>query len=184
MTAQPSGVEAYVLGREYAVMPIPIDWDQCIEVAAGPVAFAVEARVLTHAAIVANEERQGVSDGLEHEYDSLHDGGASLHVLGADSRLEYLRFDCFDNEPHYHYIRNDEQRNVVVRIDVHAEGDPIAWTLDRVASRLPEMLEFAGGADLAAAVRAAECEVLGAIDEVREIFERVARVSAAGSRRS
>lgn len=173
--SQPSGVEAYVLGREYSVMPIAIDWAHCVEIPAGPVTFVVEARSLTQDAIVANEEEQGRSDGIEHDYDDLHDYGASLHVLGAASREEYLRFDCFDHEPHYHYIRNDLQRNVVVRFDDIAEGDALDWTVARVATRLPEMLEHANAVDVAAAVREQRAEIAAGVVRLREVLGEAAR---------
>ena len=79
----------------------------------------------------------------------------TIHVLGAADRLEHLRFDCFEHEPHYHYIRNAEQANVVVRIDTFAEGDPTAWSLRCLRERLPEMLAHADATELAEQVRAA-----------------------------
>ena len=45
------------------------------------------------------------------------DYGPTLHVCGTADGLEHLRFDCFEHEPHYHYIRNHEQSNVICRID-------------------------------------------------------------------
>lgn len=173
---QPSGVEAYKLGREYTVMPIAINWSNAVEVPAGPVMFVVEARNLTRDAIIKNEAVQGRSDGIDHRHDIL-DGGASLHVLGSDDRVEYLRFDCFDNEPHYHYIRATEGRNIVVRFDNVAEGDPLDWTVSRVRNRLPDMLEHVGALDLAESVRDSSTEVSKGVDELASLLARAAIAS-------
>lgn len=135
-------------------MPIAIDWNHTVEIPAGPVTFVVEARSLTQKALLDNERARGVTDGVDLAAQAnLLDGGASLHVLGADDRLEYLRFDCFDNEPHYHYIDNPNQGNTVVRFDNVAEGDPLAWTVRTVGTRLAAMLDYVGNAELATAVR-------------------------------
>ena len=36
------------------------------------------------------------------------DEGVTIHVFDADDGHEYLRFDVFDDEPHYHYIHNTD----------------------------------------------------------------------------
>jgi hypothetical protein len=138
--------------------------------------FVVEARNLTRDAIIKNEAVQGRSDGIDHRHDIL-DGGASLHVLGSDDRVEYLRFDCFDNEPHYHYIRATEGRNIVVRFDNVAEGDPLDWTVSRVRNRLPDMLEHVGALDLAESVRDSSTEVSKGVDELASLLARAAIAS-------
>ena len=100
---------------------------------------------------------------------------------GTVDGLEHLRFDCFENEPHYHYVRNADGGNLICRIDQHAEGDPIDWTLNRLRERLPEMLEFAGVPELAAQTRADHEKVLAVIDEVAELLGK-ARVQALADR--
>ena len=167
----PSGIEAYQLGRAYTVMPIPMVPEHCVEISAGPVTFVVEARALSDDAIIENEKSRGVSDGVDHDK-GVDDYGASLHVCDADGRLgkEFLRFDAFDNEPHYHYIFNESQSNVVVRFDNVAEGDPLEWTLRGVGSRLAEMLEYAEGADVAAAVRANPRAVSAGLERLDEVL--------------
>ena len=180
MQAPPSGIEAYQLGREYTVMPIPIVPEHCVEVPAGPVTFIVEARSLTVDAIVENEQRQDTSDGLGHDY-VVDAGGASLHVVDAETRTEYLRFDAFDHEPHYHYIYVERQVNVVVRVDDVAEGDPLAWTIRVVGNRLPEMLAHADAAELAEAVRAVPDQIAAAVGELERVL-RDAEMNAASLR--
>lgn len=163
--AEDNGIEAYVLGRTYAVMPIEMVPEACTPYPAGPVTFVVEERRLDDEAILTSAAAQGRLDAVDRPT-GVDDGGPSLHVLGTDDGLEHLRFDCFEREPHYHYIRQAEQANVVVRIDTHAEGDPLAWALGVVGARLPEMLEHAGAPDLAAAVRAAPDEVAAGLAAV------------------
>ena len=130
----------------------------------------------THTTVIKNEAVQGRSDGIDHDYNIL-DGGASLHVLGSDDRVEYLRFDCFDNEPHYHYIRAAEGRNIVVRFDNVAEGDPLDWTVSRVRHRLPDMLEHVGATQLAESVRASSTAVSKGVDELASLLTRAAVAS-------
>lgn len=163
---KPSGIDAYVLGRSYDVMPIPMDPEFCVEVPAGPLTFVVESRRLTDDAINTNALDRGRPDAT---YDTgIEDGGACVHVLSAADGLEHLRFDCFDNEPHYHYIDNVVQANVVVRFDQFAEGDPQEWTLGRLRDRLPHMLDHLGLTELAAAVRAEDLEP--AVAEVERLL--------------
>ena len=79
--------------------------------------------------------------------DGLDDCGVSLHVFATHpdgDRLEHLRFDCFDEDPHYHYVDWKGQSNDMVHMDKIADGDPLAWALDRIRTRLPQMLERAG----------------------------------------
>lgn len=164
----PSGVEAYFLGRSFDIMPIPMDPAACVEVTAGPITFVVESRRLSDEDINKNAVSRGRPD---QTYDTgIEDGGVCVHVLGTADRLEHLRFDCFDNEPHYHYIRNVDQSNVVVRFDNFAEGDPLLWTLEKIRRRLPEMLEYAGAVDLASQTR--DYDLSEAIDDVESLLLR------------
>ena len=168
MQPAPSGIEAYVVGRTYDVMPIPMVPEHCVRVPAGPVTFVVESRHLTDEVINHNARTQGRPDGVLDLV--VDDGGASLHVLGATDDLEHLRFDCFEHEPHYHYVRNDEGTNVVVAVDRHALGDPLEFTLHAVRTRLPEMLEFAGAGGVAASVRTSSAAVAEALGEVERLL--------------
>ena len=75
------------------------------------------------------------------EYHRLqNDQGICIHVFGGpdDQQDEVLRFDCFERQPHYHYVcsKNDHY----VPLDTAAEGDPVQWTLARLRTRLPAML--------------------------------------------
>ena len=59
---------------------------------------------------------------------------------------EFLRFDCFERTPHYHYAWSTDDEYVA--LDTTAEGDPLQWTLERLRTRLPAMLIRAGAGEL------------------------------------
>ena len=85
-----------------------------------------------------------VTFGLE--YRTLHNGaeeGVCIHVYGDDLEghdKELLRFDCFRVAPHYHYRNANVKKNKRLMLDFTAEGDSLAWTLDKIKNRLPIML--------------------------------------------
>jgi hypothetical protein len=159
--------EPYQLGsRSTGTQMIPINHDHSIVVAAGPVQFLVEPRILNDEAV------SGTGGGFEAEGEDspvFDDLGPTVHVMGAEDGLEHLRFDCFLRKPHYHYVRYADNQLVTVRIDQYAEGDPVDWTLDHLRRRLPEMLEYAGANDLVAAVRDQQGDVLAALDQVEKL---------------
>ena len=110
------------------------------------------------------------------------DNGVSIHVRGADDGHEYLRFDVFDDEPHYHYIHNtapgEEILNNVVTFDTFAFGDMLPVAIGWLRERLPEMLPRAGGGHL---VDELDPDALGpVIDQV----EQIARAARDDLRRS
>lgn len=157
----------YRRGNRYDVLPIPMVTEHCHAVDAGPVQLVVESRRLTNA--ILDETYVGGAPVAHVEFD---DHGASLHVCGTADGLEHVRFDCFEHEPHYHYIEHDTGSNVIVRIDEVAVGDPVEFTLRCVRDRLPEMLDNAGQPELAAATRADLAKVQAALDRVAELMAR------------
>ena len=99
------------------------------------------------------------------------DNGVSIHVRDSADGHEYLRFDVFDDEPHYHYIHKtapgEEIVNNVVTFDTFAFGDMLPVAIGWLRDRLPEMLARAGGDHL---VDALDPEVLRpVIDQVDQI---------------
>lgn len=158
----------YRRGTRYPQLPIPMVAEHCIAVDAGPVRLVVESRRLTNA-IIASTYDGAVEAAVEFD-----DFGATLHVCGTADGLEHLRFDCFEHEPHYHYIRNAEQANVVVRIDTFAVGDPTTWSLRCLRERLPEMLAHADATGLSEQVRAAGPELAAGIDRVAALMRGAA----------
>ena len=93
-------------------------------------------------------------------------------MLGTDDGLEHLRFDCFEHEPHYHYIDQAAAANTVVRIDELAVGDPIEFSLACVEQHLPDMLGNCGVPALADEVKGRMDEVHAAMTEVRALMLR------------
>jgi hypothetical protein len=142
------------LGTRYDRMPIPADVERTRWFDLGRAVIGVEYRILN---IVGTGEE--------------HDRGVSLHVLDTDSGDEYLRFDVFDEEPHYHYIYPGSH-NILILFDRAAFGDPLAWALECLRSRLPQMLEVCGRGDLASSIDAA------AIDRVMGSVQAAAAESA------
>jgi hypothetical protein len=163
-------------GVRYEVAPIPLVVNHTTFVPAGPVTFGVEYRVLTDdlldAAYVEDEAGAAVINGARPE--SLDDAGVSIHVLDADRDEEIIRFDCFDDDPHYHYIHPADRSQQYVRFDTAALGDMLPWTLTRLETRLPEMLRAADADELAERL---DAQVL--TPALREVT-RLSQAAAAG----
>jgi hypothetical protein len=144
----------------YDQMPIPPVEAQTTWIDAGAVRIGVEYRLLTDA-IAAHAATAAASGTDSSQGMSFDDRGVSLHVCGSgegDAAREFLRFDCFEEDPHYHYVSWRAMSNEMIHIDPIADGDPLAWALERIRTRLPQMLERAGAAELAARVDARELE--------------------------
>ncbi|HLX88537.1 MAG TPA: hypothetical protein VKR22_08815, partial [Acidimicrobiales bacterium] len=111
------------------------------------------------------------------------DEGVSIHVNGTADGHEYLRFDVFDAEPHYHYNHPGEPVvNNVVEFDAVANGDMLDWALDCLRTRLPSMLAEAGGGDLVAAIDQAELQcVLHEVEPRARAAQHRARSLRGGS---
>ncbi len=143
----------------YEVMPIaPVD-SQTSYFDADAVVIGVEYRLLddaiaaASATVAAKGSDRGVATGID-------DRGVAIHVFGVRGKeqLEHLRFDCFDEDPHYHYVSWRDRTNEMIHIDPIADGDPLEWALARIRTRLPQMLARAGAADVAARVDTAVVE--------------------------
>ncbi|MFP8876650.1 MAG: hypothetical protein VCB99_07010 [Myxococcota bacterium] len=129
----------------YDLMPIPPVEAHTRWFEAGVLRFGVEYRVVNDAIAAASEIADARGDSRPPP-GSIDDCGVSIHVVGRHEgeALEYLRFDCFDEDPHYHYVSWQSQCNEMLHIDPIAEGEALGWTLDRLRSRLPQMLARAG----------------------------------------
>jgi hypothetical protein len=156
----------YRRGNRYDRLPIPMVKEHCVPVDAGAVQLVVESRRLT------NEIIKGAYDDDADAGIPFDDFGATLHVCGTADGLEHLRFDCFENEPHYHYIEQARGANTVVRIDELAVGDPIDFSLACVEHHLPDMLRHCGVAGLADEVAGQADKVGTAVTEVRELMRK------------
>jgi hypothetical protein len=161
------------IGVRRETVPIPPLEEHLERFNAGSVEFGVEYRFLNdtlvsqhtatkpeQAAMVAAARVQGGNEGIP-----IDDQGVSIHVFDTQTGLEWLRFDAFDEDPHYHYI-TPGSHHVGVGFDEAANGDCLEWVLHSLAERLPRMLREAGAEDLAGKVdQAAVDAVLPAVGE-------------------
>jgi hypothetical protein len=128
---------------------IPPVAEQTTYLEVGVLSIGVEYRLLTDDIVDSNYE--GTKDAAEVDAqrpETLDDEGVSFHVCDAGDGREYLRFDAFRDDPHYHYIHAEGYQQIVV-FDAAASGDMLEWTLSCLATRLPEMLRHAGARELA-----------------------------------
>ncbi len=88
--------------------------------------------------------------------DLLHDQGISMRVFGQvdGKETELLRFDCFDQTPHYHYA--PRAKNERHDMDKTTAGNPLGWALTQLRTNLPAMLKRAGAEEIAKQIDAAE----------------------------
>jgi hypothetical protein len=105
-------------------------------IACGPIRFALQYRNLDGGA----PHRQGTGGAGGADADQ----GVCLQVVGTvdGKETELLRFDCFDNRPHYHY--GPENKNIRIMLDPTVVGNPLGWTMAQLRSKLPAMLARAG----------------------------------------
>ena len=161
-------IDAERMGTFVASFPVPHEPDATTFVEAGPITFGVEARVFDPAAEAAKltpEEIAAAGPDALFGSDQV-DGGVCVHVFGTEGMAEYLRFDCFDDEPHYHYIV-PERGNMLVHFDRVANGPMLDWTLRTLRERLTEMLTIVGAERLARSLK--PDELGSALDEVKRV---------------
>jgi hypothetical protein len=145
----------------YDVLPIPPVEAHTRWFEAGVLRIGVEYRLLDDA--IAQAHMREVDPGGSYaQAQGIDDSGVSLHVCGRQDGewRELLRFDCFGEDPHYHYISTPNKMNDMAHLDPIADGDPLAWALDRIRTRLPQMLARAKAADVAARVDASALEAM------------------------
>jgi hypothetical protein len=98
---------AYLLRKQtFKFMPIPMIEHNAEWFDAGAVSFAVEVRVLAGMGEASGEGA----------------GGGTIHVFSPDHQEEWVRFDCFDDEPHYHYLDQRAKHNTVWTYDDAVNG--------------------------------------------------------------
>ncbi|HEX6312517.1 MAG TPA: hypothetical protein VF152_12955 [Acidimicrobiia bacterium] len=144
-----------MIGKVYNIPPQPPVAEHTQEIPAGAITFGVEYRDVdpeSLAATYADNDAHLAELEERSPEGGFADEGVSIHVCGADDGHEYVRFDVFDDEPHYHYIHRPDPDgaivNNVIDFDRTAHGDMLPWTIERLRTRLPEMLTEAGGAHL------------------------------------
>jgi len=166
-------------GTVYTVPPIPPDPKDTTWVPAGALTLGVEWRQLDDAELAANYRGDAMAEiQTALGGGTVEDHGVSIHVSGAQDGHEYLRFDLFEQDPHYHYIEPSGERQTIVQYDRDAMGEMLPWALDQLRHRLAQMLERAGGGALCAKLDGASLEL--GIAQV----EKLARAAQASLRRS
>ncbi|MFE5700746.1 hypothetical protein [Rhodococcus koreensis] len=142
---------------------------------AGVVTLVVIHREFTEASMLKYEGQPGVAEILDKiRNDGYYDRGVSVYVNETESGNDYLRFDCFEREPHYHYHHLHELKAAGVEItmdyqhiaghadsvvmngfwhqipfDAAANGDIRDWVIDKLGTRICVMLREAGATTLA-----------------------------------
>ena len=131
------------------MMPIPPIAEYTEYVVAGPLTIGIEYRNLD-----ADVMAENYAFARKEKYAELQDAGVSIHVCetpaepGAEP-VEYLRFDCFMEDPHYHYVTARERSNEIWDLDPITHGDPVAFALRQIEENLSAMLARAGAPELA-----------------------------------
>ena len=96
----------------------------------------------------------------------MPDQGLCVQVFGEvdNQDVEILRFDCFDQMPHYHY--GPANHNIRLNMDKTTVGNPFGWTMGHLRTKLPDMIRRSGYDALAEAVEAnpVSAETLDAIE--------------------
>ena len=142
------------LGTVYPIAPQPADEASTRWIDAGPLWIGVEYRELDPESLLASyaDNPQSMEDLLAAGAGTFADEGVSLHVKCKQDDHEYLRFDVFEGEPHYHYIRNaapgEAISNHLIPFDVAAHGDMFEWAIRCLRERLPAMLQEVSAEDL------------------------------------
>ena len=90
-----------------------------------------------------------VDFAMSYRAEIMDDQGMCVQVYsevdGHDT--EILRFDCFDQGPHYHY--GPENLNIRLFMDKTTAGNPLGWTIGNIRNNLAAMVRRSGYEDLA-----------------------------------
>jgi hypothetical protein len=158
------------VGTEYTIMPIPPVEAVTTWIDVGVLKIGIEPRsvdddlLAEHFTDLTPEQEEMLA---ANKPEVLDDGGVSLHVAGSSDGVERLRFDCFNGDPHYHYIRPEEQRQEIIKFDEVAHGRMLDWALRQLASGLAPMLAHVGQAHLATALD--DTALQAALPEVQQV---------------
>lgn len=170
-------------GQIYPLAPEPLVPENTTFYDVGPVQLGIERRHITVDSL--REAYKDDPDALAKFEASvaaggggdIEDGGVSVHVIEAASGHEYLRFDCFDDDPHYHYVHRtepgEEPQNRWVRYDSAANGRMLPWVRRCLTTRLSAMLADADATEFAAQVdQVAVAAAVNRIPEMSGLDER------------
>jgi hypothetical protein len=153
-----------MIGTHYDGSPVPPVPEHTRYVEAGVLSIGVEYRHVDAAVIATTFGDIAVREAGDDtpQPPILNDEGLTLHVCDRASGDEYLRFDLFDDNPHYHYIHPGRD-HLVVPFDRASCGDMRAWAVACLGSRLRQMLELAGADELVARLSGADVDAAVAV---------------------
>lgn len=139
------------VGTTYNIPPAPPDPASTDWFDVGPLRLGVEYRKVDPAAL---DKIYADTEHLDELHEASPDGGftdegVSIHVVSIADDHEFVRFDMFLDEPHYHYVDKAADTNTIVMFDTVAHGPVVPWTLGQLRHRLPDMLRHAGGESVA-----------------------------------
>jgi len=115
-----------------------------------------------------------VSVAMIYRKELMPDQGLMIQVFGdVDGKdTEILRFDCFDQSPHYHY--GPENHNIRLPMDKTTAGNPVGWTLEQLRNNLHGMVMRAGYDELAAKIGSNPIPA-STLDDIEEKARELAR---------
>ena len=139
-----------MLGQTYNVQPVPPDLEHTRYFDAAPLRIGVEYRVVDPDALAEAYEGDDLAEIEEHSPEGgFTDEGLSIHIESIADDHEYIRFDAFDDDPHYHYVDKAAGTNTLVGFDAAAHGAVVPWVLSQIRDRLDPMLRRAGAPHVA-----------------------------------
>lgn len=164
-------VKVHPVGIRRESIPIPPVDEVTRYVEAGVLKLGLEYRVVTEEMLREHygddtSSAQLLDDALAGTGQTLEDQGFSLHVFHGSR--EYLRFDDFGDNPHYHYITPGSHHYVVAH-DGIANGSLLGWAIGVLRERAGPMLRNAGATEAADAL---DIEALhAALDRVEAMWK-------------
>ena len=139
-----------MLGQTYNVQPVPPDPEHTVYFDMAPLRIGVEYRVVDPEGLAAVYEGDDLAEIEEHSPEGgFADEGLSIHIESAADDHEYIRFDAFDDDPHYHYVDKSAGTNTLVGFDAAAHGPVVPWVLSQLRERLAPMMVRAGAPHVA-----------------------------------
>lgn len=139
-----------MLGQTYNVQPVPPDPEHTVYTDFGPLRVGVEYRIVDPEALAAAYEGDDLAEIEEASPEGgFTDEGLSIHIESIADDHEYIRFDAFDDDPHYHYVDKSAGTNTLVGFDVAAHGPVVPWVLNQLRERLAAMMVRAGAPHVA-----------------------------------
>ena len=134
------------VGTTYDIPPAPPDPASTDWFDIGPLGIGIEYRKVDPQALEKIYADSKHLAGLREASPEggFTDEGVSIHVVSVEDDHEFIRFDMFVAEPHYHYVDKAADTNTIVDFDTAAHGPMIPWTLGQLRNRLPSMLQHAG----------------------------------------